>query len=98
MPLLHMAGITGSRKTFSLAFCLLAKETQQYYKWALDFLLTIFNTNKTPLPNLFLTNQEQALMHSLTFVFPQAIHLLCMWHIQKNLLTNAAKLIQDKVK
>jgi hypothetical protein len=99
MPLLHFTGITGSSKTFSLAFCFLAEETQLYYKWALESLnLAIFNTNKIPLPDVFITDQEQALINSLSVVFPEASHLLCTWHIQINLVTNAAKLIKDKSK
>jgi hypothetical protein len=98
MSLLHFTGITSSSKTFILAFCFLAEETHLYYKWALESLLTIFNTNKIPLPDVFITNREQALINALSVVFPEASHLLCTWHIQKNLVTNAAKLIKDKSK
>ena len=55
MPLLHIAGITGANKTFSLAFCFIAQETKPYYNWALECLLTIFTSNQIPHP---LTNQE----------------------------------------
>ena len=30
MPLLHIAGITGANKTFSLAFCFIAQETKPF--------------------------------------------------------------------
>ena len=98
MPLLHIAGITGANKSFSVAFCFLAEETQDYYNWALQTLLTIFTTNKIPLPDVVLTNCEQALINSLSTNLPDATHMLCTWHIQKNLVTNAAKFIKNKEK
>ena len=56
MPLLHIAGVMGANKTFSLAFCFLAKETQPYYNWALQNLLNVFTSNNIPLPEVVLTN------------------------------------------
>ena len=97
MPLLHIAGITGANKTFSLAFCFIAQETKPFYNWALECLLTIFNSNQIPHPDVFLTDREQALINSVNTSFPNSTHLLCTWHIQKNLVTNGAKLIKDKV-
>jgi hypothetical protein len=97
MPLLHIAGVTCANKTFSLAFCFLAKETQPYYKWVLDCLLNIFNSNNIPLPGVVITNREQALINSLATSFPDAYHMLCMWHIEKNLVTNRAKYIKNKI-
>ena len=96
MPLLHITGITGSSKTFSVAFCFLSHETQDYYNWALQCLLTVFESNNIPIPTVFVTDREQALINSLSTTFPTSSHMLCTWHIQKNLLTNAAKTIKDK--
>ena len=98
MPLLHIAGITGANKTFSLAFCFIAQETKPFYDWALDSLLTVFTSNNIPQPDVFLTDREQALINSVTSAFPNSTHLLCTWHIQKNIVTNAAKLIKNKAK
>ena len=98
MPLLHIAGKTGASKSFSVAFCFLAEETQEYYQWALNCLLSVFTTNKIPLPDVLITNQEQALINSIESTFPDATHLLCTWNILKNLMTNGAKLIKDKAK
>ena len=97
MPLLHISCVTGANKTFSLAFCFLAKETQPYYKWALEFLLNIFTSNKIPLPGVVITNREQALINSLEKTFPNAYYMLCMWHIENNLVTNGAKHIKKKI-
>jgi hypothetical protein len=76
MPLLHIAGVTGANKTFSLAFCFLAEETQTYYDWALQNLQNVFVSNNIPLPEVFLTNREQALINSLANIFPESYHML----------------------
>ena len=81
MPLLHITGVTGANKSFSLAFCFLAKETQDYYDWALESLLKVFTSNKIPLPAVVLTNQEEALISSIQSNFPDLTHMLCTWHI-----------------
>jgi hypothetical protein len=36
MPLLHVSGITVLNKTFSVAFCFMAEETNPFYNWALQ--------------------------------------------------------------
>jgi histone-lysine N-methyltransferase SETD2 len=96
MPLLHIAGVTGTNKSFSAAFCFLAEETQPYYEWALKSLITILNANNIPLPKVVVTDHKQALINSLSNLIPSAKHLLCTWHIQKNLVTNTAKMIKNK--
>jgi hypothetical protein len=96
MPLLHIAGVTGANKTFSVAFCFIAEETQDFYEWALKSLLNIFKSNNIPLPKVILTDREQALINSLPVFAPECYHMLCTWHIQKNLVTNAAKTIKNK--
>ena len=83
---------------FSLDFCFIAEKTQLYYTSTLKLLFTIFNTNKISLLNVLITNQEQELMNPLYVELPEEIHLFCTWHIQKNLVSNAAKLIKDKSK
>jgi histone-lysine N-methyltransferase SETD2 len=42
-----------------------------------------------------ITDREQALMNSLATSFPDAHRMLCVWHIQKNLLAKGAKLIAE---
>jgi hypothetical protein len=96
--LLHIAGVTGSNKSFSVAFAFPHEETEEYYKWALQSLLNVFTSNNIPIPEAVLTNREQALMNGLDSVFPTTTHLLCTWHINKNLVSNGAKMIKDKKK
>jgi hypothetical protein len=43
-----------------------------------------------------ITHQEQALINSLTQIFPNAYQMLCIWHIEKNLVTKGTKYIKNK--
>ena len=97
MPLLQIASAKVSNKYLSVAFCFLCEETQDYYKWALQNLLNIFTSNQIPLPEVVITDREQALINSLSEIFPNAYHMLCIWHIEKNLVTNGAKHIKNKL-
>ena len=40
MPLLHIAGVSGNNKLFSMAFCFLVEENIEFYTWALEFFFT----------------------------------------------------------
>ncbi|KAI7947481.1 hypothetical protein MJO28_009389 [Puccinia striiformis f. sp. tritici] len=95
MLLLHISGITGANKTFSIAFCFMAEETKSFYDWALQALVTAFGSHKIPFPAVVITHRKKALINSLATTFPGAKRMLCTWHIQKNLLAKASKLIDN---
>ena len=40
---------------------------------------------------VFVTDRELALMNTITSVFPNAANLLCIWHINKNILVQTRK-------
>ena len=83
-------------KSSSLAFYFLREETQDYYKWALQNLLNIFTSHEIPLPEVVITDQEQAQINSLSYIFPNAYQMLCIWNIKKNLNNNGTKYIKNK--
>jgi histone-lysine N-methyltransferase SETD2 len=64
----------------------------------LQSLLNVCTSNNIPIPELVLTNREQALMNGLNSVSPTTTHLLCTWHINKNLVSNGEKMIKNKKK
>jgi hypothetical protein len=95
MPLLHFAGVSGNNKTFSAAFCFLAEENLEYYSWALKTFSSILTSHQIPPPNVLLTDRELALMNAIAEVFPNSTHMLCTWHIDKNILANASKIVKN---
>jgi len=96
MPLLHIAGVSGNNDSFSAGFCFLASETHTYYEWALNTLQSFLTANKIPPPEVMITDRELALMNAISKIFPNTKNMLCTWHIEKNLVANASKLIKDQ--
>ena len=95
MPLLHLAGFNGKNKYFSMVFCFLAKENLDYYTWALEYFNSAISSHHLSPPEIIITDQELALMNDIEKVLPNTIHMLCTWNIEKNILTNASKIIKD---
>lgn len=84
LPLLHIAGINSSNFSFSVGFCFLSSKTTEDYVWALEqFSVTLEVQN----PSVLATNKEKALINALEEFFPDTTHILCSWHISKNIQT-----------
>jgi hypothetical protein len=47
------------------------------------------------LPLVIATDKDQALMRAIEIVLPNARHLLCTWHISKNVLKHVTKHLED---
>ncbi|KAM4067959.1 MULE transposase [Hirsutella rhossiliensis] len=90
MPLLNTCGST-SEKTFSVASVFLSGEAEPQYRWALQCLLDLAAEEGIPLPRVIVTDRELALMNALVSFSELApvIHLLCRWHINKNVLAQS---------
>ena len=68
------------------------QETEENYQWALEKIKGIYEINK--MPKVIATDRELALMNSIQRVFPHAVNLLCIWHIQKNVVANCKKVFE----
>ena len=86
MPLLHIIGVSPSNTTFSIAFCFMQNEQEESYKWALN---TFFSWLESPIfqfqPPVICTDRDLALLGALREDFADYPHLLCLWHINKNI-------------
>jgi len=40
---------------------------------------------------VIITDQKDALINAISYIFPSSTHLLCIWHLNKNLLSNCRK-------
>ncbi|KAI0995297.1 hypothetical protein K3495_g12885 [Podosphaera aphanis] len=88
MPLLHIIGTTSFNTSFSVAFAFLRHEREHDYQWAFENIISLFSDR---LPLTITTDRELALMNSIETLLPNMAHLLCVWHIQKNVLNNCRK-------
>ncbi|XP_052289406.1 uncharacterized protein LOC127899726 [Citrus sinensis] len=91
-PLLEVVGVTSTEMTFSVYFAYIEREREDNYSWALDKLKGFMGNNM--LPSVIVTDREVALMNAIQNVFSTATHLLCRWHISKNILANCKKLFE----
>ena len=89
MPLLHIIRMTSFNTTFSSCFAFLKEEKEDDYEWALTCVQRLFLNS--PTPRVIVTDRELALMCAIEGVFLMAQNLLCLWHIEKNILTNCRK-------
>ena len=89
MPLLHIVGLDATYGTFSACFAFLSAEKKNDYVWALEKFRSIFATS---IPNVLVTDRDLALMGAIEEVFQQSTNLLCVWHIQKNVLAKCSKI------
>jgi len=92
LPLLEIGCVTSTGLTFSVAFVFLSSEQQNNFIWCLQRLKELFITYDG-LPKVIVTNRDLALMNSISIVFPESYHLLCCFHIQKNVRAKCKMLI-----
>lgn len=93
-PLLQIVGVTSTELTFSAAFALMESEKEANYTWVLEKLKGIMDPDVVPA--VIVTDRELALMNAISKVFPHATHLLCRWHISKNIFANCKKMFDAK--
>lgn len=90
MPLLHIVGCTNTNKSFTMATCFMRSEKTEDYLWALEALRRLVGERLQP--QAISTDRELALVNAVGVVFPRARHILCAWHIGKNILAKCKKL------
>jgi hypothetical protein len=84
MPLLHIVGLSPSNSSYSIALCFMQNEQEESYKWTLQ---TFFSwLNPLPFPLVLCTDRDLALVGVIKSICPRSPHLLCVWHINKNVL------------
>ncbi|XP_074277536.1 uncharacterized protein LOC141601165 [Silene latifolia] len=84
MPLLDIVGVSSSNKSFYSCFVFLNKENVEDYIWALEIFLEMIGPSSQPL--VMVSDRNTTLMKAIACVFPRTTHLLCIWHIQKNIV------------
>ncbi|XP_077220614.1 uncharacterized protein LOC143854501 [Tasmannia lanceolata] len=84
--LLDVVGITSFNTSFYSCFALLGKEEEEDYIWALEMLDAMLGTDSRPA--VIISDKEIALMRAIQVVFPGAVNLLCIWHIEKSIWKN----------
>ena len=82
MPLLEIIGVTPVGKNFNVAVAFMRNESEEHYCWVLNNLRRLFA--ESVVPSTIVTDRELGLMKALDQIFPDSYHLLCRFHINKN--------------
>ncbi|KAL3525200.1 hypothetical protein ACH5RR_013572 [Cinchona calisaya] len=94
MPLLEIVGVTSFSTSFYSCFVALNKEDKNDYIWALEGFRKILGVRNDP--SIIVSDRDLALMNAIEVVFPSTRNLLCIWHIQKNILSKCKKYFDEK--
>lgn len=96
LPLLNITGFTNRWTTFNIAFAFLPGEKEADFVWALTQLkecLTLEKDKKI----VIVTDRDLALGKAIQKVFGSLVlHLLCRWHINKDVKVQIARRVKGK--
>jgi len=92
MALFNIIGTTPCNKTFEIGFCFVAHENEPDYGFPLKAFRGILDNQHIQYPSIALTDNEDALMNTLSNVFPNMVNLLYIWHINKNIRSHCRRL------
>lgn len=92
MPLCILTSTTSCNKTFYIGFAFMQHEDIASYRWLIKTARKVYcQVGKIDGATITLTDKEDALIKALSEEMPAAHHLLCKWHISKNVLARATK-------
>ena len=88
MPLLVIMGHTALGTSFYIAFAFLESEEEEDFVWVLEMLKALYRHLGLSDPTVVVIDRDLALMNAIARVFALAVILLCIWHINMNVLKN----------
>ncbi|KAI3945317.1 hypothetical protein MKW92_043891 [Papaver armeniacum] len=91
MSLLNLVSHTSTKAPFTVALCFMQFEREDNFVWEFERLKEIYLYDNVP--TLFLTDCSQAMIKAVKRVFPFSTHLLCTWHINKDMMAYCKPII-----
>lgn len=88
LPLLIISGVTALNTSFYIAFGFILHETADDYIWVLEQLKAVYRKLNLDDPEVNVTDRDSGLILASHRVFTTTRHILCIWHIDKNVLAN----------
>ena len=90
MPLLIIMSHTALGTSFYIGFAFLEEEEEDF-KWVIQQLKALYASLGLKDPAVVITDRDLGLMNALKNEYPDVYHLLCIWHINKNVLKNCKR-------
>ena len=98
IPLLEVVGITSTLRICSLMFTYLPNEKSDQLTWALGTLKNLMFGKGALMPSVFVSDRDLALMKAMETCFPTARHILCIWHINQNVVKYCNPILGSEMK
>ena len=89
MPLLHIVAVTPFNTTMSIGFSFLSGEKKEDYDKAFKHLSEIFG--EFFCPHVVISDRELALIANFETYLSNSKHILCRWHINKNIVAKCKR-------
>lgn len=87
-----MTGVTSLNTSFYASLCFLKGEDLEDYKSLIQLIKELYQELDIPLPLVWLSDGEANISKAITSrISPNGVHLLCLWHIERNIVDNCLK-------
>lgn len=95
MPLCVFTEVINLNTSFYFAFVFLSSEYAVNYQRVLEQYHILCNVENIPNPTVIATDDEKGLISAIHEVFPETHHVLCLWHVNKNVIVNCKSSFDD---
>ena len=97
MPLCIGTGTTALNTSFYAGMALLKGEKLEDYQWLIQCYKDLYKHLDIPLPGVWLSDGEPNIPSAIASeISPNAKHILCVWHIENNILSKCKKYFRTK--
>ncbi|XP_021775615.1 uncharacterized protein LOC110739478 [Chenopodium quinoa] len=94
MPFFEIVSVTPTNQNFLVGYVFMRNECTASYRWVLQRLRDLIGIDKEP--SVFLSDRELGLVAALREVFLGTSHLLCRWHINKDVEARVTDMFKSK--
>jgi alpha-glucosidase len=94
MPLFELVGQTSTEETFNIGFAFMSNEKEENFTWVLQQCVCLLRNKLRP--NVVVTDRDAALMSAVATVFPDSAHMVCTFHVKKNMSEKCKTLCKIK--
>lgn len=94
MPMLNIIGLSPNNASFFVGLGFISNEQEESFHFILRGLQKVYTDLNLLGPETVFIDKDNALINALELVFPATKVLLCIWHINKNILSKAKFAIQ----
>jgi hypothetical protein len=95
--MLDIVGFTATGSTFYVGFAFIKDERDDTYEVILGCLAEAYEALSLQAPRTILSDKEQALMNAVKVVFPSTKHMICLWHINMNIMKKARPILAEQL-